>query len=958
MPRPPQEPPRIPGYEILEPIGSGGQGSVWRARQKSLDRIVAIKVLWPEDATDPVLSARFIAEARIASKLNHPNIIQVIDVGENDGTYWYAMEYVAGVTALELFRERGPLPEGEVLEIAWQVAQALQHGTDRGLVHGDLKPENILITPEGVAKVVDFGLARLNRRRGWRADKDSEPIQGTEGFVAPEILQNKSKGDARSDLFALGVTLYELLATTLPPSPKRGSVMGPDVRERRPNASRRTAELIMRLLSPDPAKRPESAAKLLEELGRRTSINLPATVTPVAPVKPPHSQRLRREHPRVAGTKSRRWIPVTAIVVAATAGVVLLTLALGGDHEPSPPPAHPPVVKNDRTPASKPAPRPVTPSAPERTDDPKTGAETRAQAPAPSEPPEPRRRPRPEQVQEPVAPPRTSDEPAAESRAAPQAEVVPAPVPGPEPEAASRPEPEPPTPDANGAPDSKASKGTEPPPAVATSSTSGSVRVFPPPSGFLNAPWTVIVRPDDACELTLRAPPDFDARDAAVEVVSDSRAKGLTVKPPDASGASLATFRCDRAAPWGPREFTVVFKHGARTAKIRLRIQVVRPGLLAIAPIPVLREALRWLERHQADDGSIQAATFSRRCVGDRKCDGAGMASCDVGVTALAAMAALHCGESGDWVRALLTSLCRVQKSDGRFAGAETSHGAYSHMMATEACAVGWHLLGDPAVRDAAQRGIEAIEAARNLAAAGGAWRYGIQGGDNDTSVTIWALRALLAGRVAGLRVSEQAIDGGVSWIRRTTETNLNDAGFGRIGYNAPGMLPVRPKDRALQFPPQFSESLTAGALSVALLAHDRKPADKEAQSGLALVLLCRPQWDASTAESAKFLRERLGNANADLSVLSPHDYYYWQSGTHLFRTWKLLRGRSIPEDKKWTLAKVVQSGQKKDGCAAGSFDAADPWSPELGRAGSTAMLALGLANEQYSQPLLDEMPQ
>src|SRR5262245_43889669 len=128
MPRENQDPPNIPGYEILEPIGSGGQGSVWRARQKSLDRIVAIKVRVAEDASDPVISRRFIEEARIASKLNHPNIIQVIDIGESAGTYWYAMEYVAGVTALQLFRERGPLPEGEVLELAWQVLQALQHG--------------------------------------------------------------------------------------------------------------------------------------------------------------------------------------------------------------------------------------------------------------------------------------------------------------------------------------------------------------------------------------------------------------------------------------------------------------------------------------------------------------------------------------------------------------------------------------------------------------------------------------------------------------------------------------------------------------------------------------------------------------------------------------------------------------------------------------------------------------
>ena len=145
---------------------------------------------------------------------------------------------------------------------------------------------------QDVVKVVDFGLARLSRKRGWRGTKSEEFVQGTEGFVAPEILENKSTGDARSDLFALGVTLFELLTTTLPPGPKRGATTGPDPRERRPNTSRRTADLVMRLLSPDPAKRPESPAKLLEELGRRSHITLPASVSPIAPVKPPQSTRI------------------------------------------------------------------------------------------------------------------------------------------------------------------------------------------------------------------------------------------------------------------------------------------------------------------------------------------------------------------------------------------------------------------------------------------------------------------------------------------------------------------------------------------------------------------------------------------------------------------------------------------------------------------------------------------
>ena len=321
MPRAPKEPPRIPGYDILEPIGSGGQGSVWRARQVSLDRVVAIKVLWAEDATDPVLARRFIEEARIASKLNHPNIIQVIDVGETDGTYWYAMEYVAGVTALDLFRERGPLPEGEVLEVAWQVAQALQHGTDRGLVHGDLKPENILITPEGVAKVVDFGLARLSRKRGWHASRSEAPVQGTEGFVAPEVLENKSMGDARSDLFAFGVTLYELFTTTLPPAPKKGSKLGPDVRERRPNATRRTAELIMQ--APLPRSREAAGDRRERARGARQAQHDHAAGDGVAG-RARQAAAVAEAPPRRDGGAGRRRAIAAIVVIAVIVGATFL----------------------------------------------------------------------------------------------------------------------------------------------------------------------------------------------------------------------------------------------------------------------------------------------------------------------------------------------------------------------------------------------------------------------------------------------------------------------------------------------------------------------------------------------------------------------------------------------------------------------------------------------------------
>jgi hypothetical protein len=279
-------------------------------------------------------------------------------------------------------------------------------------------------------------------------------------------------------------------------------------------------------------------------------------------------------------------------------------------------------------------------------------------------------------------------------------------------------------------------------------------------------------------------------------------------------------------------------------------------------------------------------------------------------------------------------------------------------MIATEAVALGWHLLGGADVHDAAQAGVAYIESVRNTKDQGGAWRYRPHDGDNDTSVTIWAMRALLTARFADLKVSADSLQGGATWIRRVTETNPNDTGRGRIGYRVPGELSSRAPGREVSYPPILSEALTAGGLSVALLSGDRKISEPLAEQSMALVLLCRPYWDGSTAEGAAFIRKRLNNPAADLSVISSRDFYFWQQGTQLMRTWKHLRGRSIPEKDKWNLQKVLTPVQRKDLCATGSWDADDPWGAELGRAGSTAMLALALANEQYSNPVLDEAPQ
>ena len=885
-----------------------------------------------------------------------PNIIQVIDVGETDGTYWYAMEYVAGVTALDLFRERGPLPEGEVLEVAWQVAQALQHGVDRGLVHGDLKPENILITPEGVAKVVDFGLARLSRKRGWHASREEEPVQGTEGFVAPEILENKSIGDARSDLFALGVTLYELLTTTLPPAPKRGSKLGPDVRERRPNATRRTAELIMRLLSPDPAQRPESAAKRAR--GAREAQHDHAAGDRVAGrarqaaavgEAPPRRDDEARG-PR--GARSRR-IVVVAVIVGATRPAQGACSAGPSKPEPRPTPevqAKPPPESGNRR-LTVPPPTPATPK-PDRIRLPSLRSRRGPRAASASRL-RSRRVPRPDRAAaRGIARTGHGERARAEARAG-----------GPPPRrerrrrsraprsrarrrAASEPAPPPPAP--------REQRSGERPAAepVAVTSTAAAIRVFLPPPASLNAAWTVIVPGRRA----VRSPgaPAARLRSEGDGRRGRERRKGEGPHGQDRgeAGIHLAAFRGDRAAPWGPREFTSSSSAAARPRRLRLRFQVVRPTLLASAPAPALKEALHWLERHAGPDGAISANAFSARCKGDRTCDGPGKDACTGGVTALAVLAALRSGESGDWVRSALASLVALQKSDGRFASADDPHGAYTHMIATEATALGWHLLGDADVarRGAARRARRSRPRATTRAPAA-------RGATRSRAAT--TTRRSRSGRCArcsrrrwpASRSPRTRSTGGAAWIRGVTETNPNDPGRAASATARRESCRPRAGPRAAVPGRRSPRSLTAGALSVALLSGDRKLTDEVAQSGMALVLLCRPTGTARRPRPRRSSASASNNPSADLSRDLAARLLLLAARHAPLRTWKVLRGRSIPEDKKWNLAKVLTPAQRKDGCAAGSFDPLDPWGPELGRAGSTAMLALALANEQYSQP-------
>src|SRR5512136_1983547 len=209
-------------YEILAAIGAGGMGEVWRAHDTRLDRDVALKVLPADALGDDTARARLVREARLASKLNHPHICTVYEVGESDDQTYIAMELVEGQPLSARVAE-GPLPVEQILRYGQQMADALAHAHGRGVVHRDFKSANVVVTPEGQVKVLDFGLAkRLTGEDLAEATTVSRHsltapgvVAGTLAYMAPEQLKGQP-ADARSDIWALGVVLYELAAGQRP----------------------------------------------------------------------------------------------------------------------------------------------------------------------------------------------------------------------------------------------------------------------------------------------------------------------------------------------------------------------------------------------------------------------------------------------------------------------------------------------------------------------------------------------------------------------------------------------------------------------------------------------------------------------------------------------------------------------------------------------------------------------
>ncbi|MCR4315966.1 MAG: serine/threonine protein kinase [Planctomycetes bacterium] len=208
---PADEMPRIPGYSISKKLGAGAMGEVWRGKQISMDRPVAIKILNKRLSRDAEYVKRFVEEARASARLNHPNIISGIDVGEAQGVYYFAMEFIEGKTLREALEE-GSVTEDRALEITLKVAQALDHAEKHKMVHRDIKPDNIMIDKEGSVKVLDLGLAVFSEKA-----KDGRAlIIGTPNYMAPEAARGEPEIDCRADIYSLGCTFYHCLTGRTP----------------------------------------------------------------------------------------------------------------------------------------------------------------------------------------------------------------------------------------------------------------------------------------------------------------------------------------------------------------------------------------------------------------------------------------------------------------------------------------------------------------------------------------------------------------------------------------------------------------------------------------------------------------------------------------------------------------------------------------------------------------------
>jgi serine/threonine protein kinase len=270
--------PTLPGYEILAELGRGGMAFVYKARDLRRQRFVAIKVSDPSLAGDGEVIARFRQEQLLAVRLAHPNLVAAYDAGQVEGVPYLVLEFVEGHDLAWIVQQRGPLPAAEACEVVRRAALGLEHLHKHGLVHRDVKPANLMLTPSRQVKVLDLGVARHPHVPApWEQITVHGQCLGTPDYMAPEQCLDSHGVDGRADIYALGCTLYELLAGQPPfAGPAHESVFlkmkahveapVPPIRGRRPDVPERLAAALERMLAKDRADRFVSAAGVVAAL--------------------------------------------------------------------------------------------------------------------------------------------------------------------------------------------------------------------------------------------------------------------------------------------------------------------------------------------------------------------------------------------------------------------------------------------------------------------------------------------------------------------------------------------------------------------------------------------------------------------------------------------------------------------------------------------------------------------
>ena len=317
---------RVGKYEIVQVLGQGGMGVVYKAVDPGIGRTVALKVLLPSQTQSPELRERFLREAQAAGRLQHPNIVVIHDLGEDNGNLYIAMEFLEGETLAErIAREQGRCDVGSALEVMAQVGRGLNYAHERGVVHRDIKPANILVTREGTAKILDFGIARAGDKRMTKTGQ----VMGTIYYMSPEQI-NGQQLDGRSDVFSAGIVLYELLTGDVPfDAESTGATMmkiltapAPPLSERAPMSPPALEEIVARALAKKAEERYANAAEFAAALEA---------------AKAECQAQQQREQMRVSSEPTR---PASAMSAAAGAGAPADTVPATVLHQTAPAAEH------------------------------------------------------------------------------------------------------------------------------------------------------------------------------------------------------------------------------------------------------------------------------------------------------------------------------------------------------------------------------------------------------------------------------------------------------------------------------------------------------------------------------------------------------------------------------------------------------------------------------------------